>query len=90
MVNSEAVVQKCSVKNVLLKIPQIHRRTPQDCNFIKKETLVQVFSCEFCEIFKDTFFTEYFWTTASIHLEIHLKSVFPAVIYLLKVNNEKQ
>ena len=26
------------------------------CNFIKKETLVQVFSCEFCEISKKTFF----------------------------------
>ena len=26
------------------------------CNFIKKETLVQLFSCEFCEIFKNTFF----------------------------------
>ena len=24
-------------------------------NFIKKETLVQVFSCEICEIFKNTF-----------------------------------
>ena len=27
----------------------------QACNFIKKETLAQVFSCEFCEIFKNTF-----------------------------------
>ena len=26
------------------------------CNFIKKETLAQVFSCEFCEIYKDNFF----------------------------------
>ena len=26
------------------------------CNFIKKETLAQVLSCEFCEIFKNTFF----------------------------------
>ena len=26
------------------------------CNFIKKETLPQVFSCEFCEIFKNNFF----------------------------------
>ena len=26
-------------------------------NFIKKETLAQVFSCELCEIFKKTFFT---------------------------------
>ena len=29
------------------------------CNFIKKETLAQVFPCEFCEIFKNTFFTEH-------------------------------
>ena len=28
------------------------------CNFIKKETLAQVFSCEFCETSKNTFFTE--------------------------------
>ena len=26
------------------------------CNFIKKETLAQVFSCGFCEISKNTFF----------------------------------
>ena len=26
------------------------------CNFIKKETLAQVFSCGFCEIFRNTFF----------------------------------
>ena len=24
---------------------------PQACNFIKKETLAKVFSCEFCKIF---------------------------------------
>ena len=28
---------------------------PQSCNFIKKETLAQVFSCKFCENFKNTF-----------------------------------
>ena len=28
-------------------------------NFIKKETMVRVFSCEFCEIFKGSFFTEH-------------------------------
>ena len=27
-------------------------------NFIKRKTLAQVFSCEFCQIFKNTFFTE--------------------------------
>ena len=31
----------------------------------KKETLVQVFSCEFCEISENTFFTEHLRTTAS-------------------------
>ena len=31
----------------------------QDCNFIKKESLSQVFSCEFWEISKNTFFTEH-------------------------------
>ena len=35
------------------------------CNFIKKETPTQVFSCEFCEISKNTFFTEHLPVTAS-------------------------
>ena len=35
------------------------------CNFIKKDTLAQVFFCEFCEISKNTFFTEYLRATAS-------------------------
>ena len=34
------------------------------CNFIKKETLAQVFSCEFCKISKNNFFTEHVWATA--------------------------
>ena len=38
---------------------------PQACNFIKKEALTLVFSCEFCEISKNIFFTEHLRTTAS-------------------------
>ena len=38
---------------------------PEACNFIKKETLAQVFSCEFYEISKNNFFTEQLWTNAS-------------------------
>ena len=30
----------------------------QACNFIKKETLAKVFSCELCESFKKTFFNK--------------------------------
>ena len=33
---------------------------------IKKETLAQVFSCEFCEISYNTLFTEHLWATASV------------------------
>ena len=33
----------------------------QACNFIKKKTLAQVFSCEFCEISKNTYFIEQLW-----------------------------
>ena len=32
------------------------------CNFIKKETLAQLFSCEYSEIFMNTFFTEHLWS----------------------------
>ena len=34
-------------------------------NFIKKKSLAQVFSCEFYEISKNTFFTEHLRKTAS-------------------------
>ena len=53
----------CSVKKLFLEISQIHRKMPVpeplfnkvELKFFKKETVAQVFSCEFCEIFKNTF-----------------------------------
>ena len=45
-ISSEAVVQRCSVKKVA-----------ETCKFIKKETLTQLFSCEFSKFFKNTFLT---------------------------------
>ena len=45
MTNTEAVARRCSVKKVFLE---------RACNFIKKETLALVFSCEFWEISKNT------------------------------------
>ena len=35
---------------------------------MKKETLVQVFSSEFCKISKNAFFTKHVWATASASL----------------------
>ena len=48
---------------------------PEACNFIKKDTLAQVFSSEFCEISKNTFFIKHLWTTAYIYFDI-TKSLF--------------
>ena len=62
----EAVAQTCFVKKVFLEISQNSQENTcaQEftgggaCNFIKKETLALscVFSCEFCEISKNTYF----------------------------------
>ena len=53
----EVVVRRCSVEKIFLKISQNSKENtcarisrPQACNFIKKETLAQVLSFEFCKI----------------------------------------
>ena len=63
----EAVTRRCSVKKVFLEISQnseentsvrasfLIKLLAEACNFIKKETVAHVFSCEFCEIPKNTF-----------------------------------
>ena len=62
----EAVAQKCSVrKDVLINFAKFTGNTcprifffiklqAKACNVLKKETLEHVFSCEFCEISKNT------------------------------------
>ena len=40
-------------------------------NFIEKETLAQVFSCEFCEISKNTFYHRTPLVAASVHLILY-------------------
>ena len=53
---TEVVAQRCSVKKVLLKTLQNSQENTCAKAFIKKEIFAQVFACEFCEIFKNTFF----------------------------------
>ena len=45
-------------------------------DFIKKESLVQMFSCEFCEISKNTFFGLFFLTAAIFRLFLLKKMKF--------------
>ena len=75
---TEAVTRRCSVKKVFLKISQnsqentrarvsfLIKLQAEACNLIKKETLAQVFSCEFCEIFKNTIFYRIHPVAASV------------------------
>ena len=56
-------------------------------NFIKKETLAQGFSCEFCKIFKDTFFTEHLWVTASFLQQ--LLALYFAIIYSWQLSSSE-
>ena len=64
---TEAAIHRCSSKKIFLKISQKSRKdTCARVSFFNKETLTRVFSCEFDEIFKNTFLTEQLWVTASI------------------------
>ena len=66
---AEAFVRRCSVKTVLLEISlNSHENIcagvsflqPQACNFVKIDSLTQVFFCEFCKhLSKNIFFTEH-------------------------------
>ena len=65
---TEAVVPRCFVEKVFLEISQnsqentcarvsfLIKLQALGLQLIKKESLAQLFSCEFCEISKNTFF----------------------------------
>ena len=52
----------------IFKLEAITIRSPRNlpATLLKKENLAQVFSCEFCEISKNTFSTEHLLTSASV------------------------
>ena len=67
MTSNSSRYQRCSTRKGVLKISQNSQETTcaRVCNFIEKETLPQVLSCEFSEILKNRFITEHLQTTAS-------------------------
>ena len=69
--------QRCSIKEVFLKISKIYRPST-----LLKKTLAQVFSCEFCGILRTPFLTEHLKTAASRCL-IFSRSLW--YIYVFKV-----
>ena len=67
-IKSEAVVQRCSLNKVFLEISQNFER-----HLFKKETLTQVFSREFCEVYKSTFVNRTPLAAASVKYNFMLK-----------------
>ena len=66
-----------SLENTCAKVSYLIKLQVLPCNFIKKETLAQGFSFEFCEISKNTFFTEHVWTNASLDLHLIKHQIIP-------------
>ena len=71
----EAVVRRCPVKKVFLKISKnSQENTCARVSFLIK--LGQVFSCEFCEIFKNTFLKKHIrWLLLNFRITIIRNSV---------------
>ena len=69
--------RRCSAKEVFLKILQYSQKThvleslcgPTSLLFYQKEIPTLIFSCEYCEIFKNTYFEEHLRTTASYFMK---------------------
>ena len=70
-------ISQNSQENICARVSFLIKLQVQACNFIKKETLAQVFSCEFCEISKNTF--SYRTTPVAVskssqnHLKVEMK-----------------
>ena len=63
----------CARASFLIKL----QAEAEACNFINNKTLAQVFTCEFCEISINTFFTEHPSATVS---EEHLRTAASAIL----------
>ena len=72
-------ISQNSQENTCARVSFLIKLQASTCNFIKKETLAQLFSCEFCEIFKEHLFLQatprqMLLKADTIPLHIHSKS----------------
>ena len=90
--SSEAVVQKRSVKkmfsnilqnlqeNTSTKVSFYLKLQASACNYVKKETVEEVFSCGFFEIFKNIFSIEQPWC---VLLNLFYKLTKALIVFIL-------
>ena len=60
-------ISQNSQENTCTRVSFLIKLQAEVCNFIKEETLAQVFFCEFCKISKNIFFIEHISATASLY-----------------------
>ena len=87
----EGVTRRCSVKKVFLEISQNSQENictrvsflrSQACNFIKTESLKQVFSFEFCKhLSKNTFFRDIFGSCFCKSLQLYQNKTLPRGVF---------
>ena len=58
-------ISQNSLESICARVSFLIKLQASACNFIKNQSLAEVFSCELCEISKNTVFTEHFRTTNS-------------------------
>ena len=62
-------------KKTYARVFFLTKKRSQACNFIRKETLAQVFSCEFYEISRNTFV----YRTPLVAASVHVSSIIQLV-----------
>ena len=76
----QAEILQNSLKNTCARVSLLTKLQAEACNFIKKETLAQMFSREFCENSEDTFFTEHLRATVSAYTQKEIQKLFWKVL----------
>ena len=63
-------ISQNSHENICNRVSFLIKLQAKACNFINKETLAQVFSCEFCKISTNIFLTAHLRVTAPVERNI--------------------
>ena len=80
-------ISQNSQENTCARASFLIKLQASNCSFIKKEALAQVFSCEFYEIFKKTFFLQIPPVAASAHeiIFFQINSTSLPLVYFITV-----
>ena len=82
-------ISQISQENAFARVSFLIKLQAKTCNFIRKETQAQMFSCEFCKNFKNTFFhrTHYDVVLLFLLLTLNIFCTFFLEFLLLTLNN---